>query len=668
VSDIVVSVTGPAPIAVAVAGATGVSPTITNGQTFAVQLAGVGPTGPRGEQGAVGPTGARGADGTAASAGATGPAGPAGPQGERGPTGSSGQQGERGATGERGLPGADGVQGAVGPAGGIGPQGIQGERGYTGPAGAAGSVGATGARGADGNVGPTGSTGARGADGNAGATGARGADGAPGSVGQTGPSGARGADGLSITGPSGPAGQVGPTGSAGPSGLSITGPSGPAGAVGPTGARGADGASITGPTGPAGGGGGSQEIFNFTTTAGFPATGATGVYIATDSGRQYRYDSSGVYVEVGPDSGSTLWSLWLPPAPTALTATAGAASASLSWTAPSVSQQTPISDYRVQVSSDNGTTWTTFADGTSTATSASVTGLTNGTAYVFRVAAINAIGQGAYTSASGSVTPGFVPSAVAGLQLWLDASDASSLFDATSGGSLVAADGAVARWQDKSGSARHATQATSESQPQRKLGVAGGRDILRFDGVDDFFDSTDFLDLTSGQQMTLFAVVKRAATGVTHAIVSKYGKSNASDSLTADGWAFRLLSSNRADFFASTDEGSGSSARLSDSTVSASGFTALTVKAAAGSLSQATIYRNSSTVASSATSSGAETLENTSHAVTVGALRYTFNAQTFRYLQFFNGDIAEVLIYNAALSDSDRAAVESYLIAKWGVL
>jgi hypothetical protein len=469
-----------------------------------------------------------------------------------------------------------------------------------------------------------------------------------------------------VAGSQGPAGATGATGAAGPANvLSIgTVSSGTAASATITGSSPSQVLSLVLP---AGGGGGSQEIFSFTSTAGFPATGATGVYIATDSGRQYRFDSSGVYVEIGPDSGSTLWSLWLPPAPTGLTATAGSASASLSWTAPSVSPQTPVSDYRVQYSSDNGSTWTTFSDGTSTATSATVTGLNNGTAYVFRVAASNAIGVGAYTAASSSVTPGFVPSAVAGLQLWLDASDASSLYDATSGGSLVAADGAVARWQDKSGNARHATQATSESQPQRKVAVAGARDILRFDGVDDFLDSTDFLDLTSGQQMTLFAVVKRAATGVTHAIVSKYGKSNASDSLTADGWAFRLLSSNRADFFASTDEGSGSSARLSDSTVSASGFTVLTVKAAAGSLSQATIYRNSATVASSATSSGAETLENTSHAVTVGALRYTFNAQTFRYLQFFNGDIAEVLIYNAALSDSDRAAVESYLIAKWGV-
>ena len=253
------------------------------------------------------------------------------------------------------------------------------------------------------------------------------------------------------------------------------------------------------------------------------------------------------------------------------------------------------------------------------------------------------------------------------LQLWLDASDASTLYDSTSGGALVAADGAVARWEDKSGNARHATQATSGNRPQRKTGVFNGLDILRFDGSDDFLDSTDFLDLSSGQEITIFAAVKSAVTGVSQTIVSKYGKSNAAVSGTADGWGFRLLNSEKIDFFGSIDEGSGVSTRLSDSTVSASGLTVLAVKVAAGSLSGATLYRNSSTVASSATASNAETLEDTSYAVTVGALRYTFNTTVNKYLQFFNGDIAEVIVYDSALADSARNAVESYLMSKWAI-
>lgn len=104
----------------------------------------------------------------------------------------------------------------------------------------------------------------------------------------------------------------------------------------------------------------------------------------------------------------TRWSLFLPPAPTNVTATAGNAQVSLSWSAPSVLSVTPITDYIVQFSTNSGSTWTTFSDGTSTATSVTVTGLTNGTAYVFRAAAANAVGTGSYSSATSSVIPGDV--------------------------------------------------------------------------------------------------------------------------------------------------------------------------------------------------------------------------------------------------------------------
>lgn len=101
------------------------------------------------------------------------------------------------------------------------------------------------------------------------------------------------------------------------------------------------------------------------------------------------------------------WSVFLPAAPTSLTATAGSAEVALAWTAPTVLSVTPVTDYIVQYST-NGSTWTTFSDGTSTTTSATVTGLTNGTAYTFRVAAVNNVGTGAYAT-SGSVTPAADP-------------------------------------------------------------------------------------------------------------------------------------------------------------------------------------------------------------------------------------------------------------------
>ena len=77
----------------------------------------------------------------------------------------------------------------------------------------------------------------------------------------------------------------------------------------------------------------------------------------------------------------------------------------VSWTAPASNGGSAITDYAVQYSSNSGSSWTTFSDGTSTSTSATVTGLTIDTAYIFRVAAVNAIGTGSYSTASASFTP-----------------------------------------------------------------------------------------------------------------------------------------------------------------------------------------------------------------------------------------------------------------------
>ncbi|NDD05142.1 MAG: hypothetical protein EB078_09555, partial [Proteobacteria bacterium] len=58
-----------------------------------------------------------------------------------------------------------------------------------------------------------------------------------------------------------------------------------------------------------------------------------------------------------------------------------------------------------QVSSNGGSSWGTAVLTNSTSASATVTGLTNGTAYVFKVAGVNGVGTGSYSSASSSVTP-----------------------------------------------------------------------------------------------------------------------------------------------------------------------------------------------------------------------------------------------------------------------
>ena len=98
----------------------------------------------------------------------------------------------------------------------------------------------------------------------------------------------------------------------------------------------------------------------------------------------------------------------LPPsAPTGVVGTPLDGAVAVAWTAP-FDGGSPITDYEVQVSIDGGTNWQPVADGVSTATGTTVSGLVNGTAYTFRVAARNANGLGPYSGASAPATP-FAP-------------------------------------------------------------------------------------------------------------------------------------------------------------------------------------------------------------------------------------------------------------------
>ena len=104
----------------------------------------------------------------------------------------------------------------------------------------------------------------------------------------------------------------------------------------------------------------------------------------------------------------------VPGAPTSVYGTSGNTQVSLTWYAPASTGGSAITDYVVQFSISASSGFTTFSDGTSTATTATVTGLTNSTVYYFKVAAVNSVGTSAYSAVSSGVTPG-VASAPTGL-------------------------------------------------------------------------------------------------------------------------------------------------------------------------------------------------------------------------------------------------------------
>jgi YVTN family beta-propeller protein len=102
----------------------------------------------------------------------------------------------------------------------------------------------------------------------------------------------------------------------------------------------------------------------------------------------------------GPGPGPAPTPVYPPSAPRDVTATAGDASASVSWLAPADSGSYPITDYQA-VASPGGRTCLVAAP----SLTCEVSGLTNGTTYTFTVQALNGAGWGAVGGPSNAVTP-----------------------------------------------------------------------------------------------------------------------------------------------------------------------------------------------------------------------------------------------------------------------
>lgn len=111
--------------------------------------------------------------------------------------------------------------------------------------------------------------------------------------------------------------------------------------------------------------------------------------------------------------------VWMPAAPGTLTATVapatgvGSGQVQLTWTA-ATDNGLAVTDYVLERSTD-GTTWTTIRDGVSANPAATAIGLRNGTRYRFRVAAVNALGQGAWSTTI-QAAPKWKPTAPSGLR------------------------------------------------------------------------------------------------------------------------------------------------------------------------------------------------------------------------------------------------------------
>jgi hypothetical protein len=134
-----------------------------------------------------------------------------------------------------------------------------------------------------------------------------------------------------------------------------------------------------------------------------------------------------VGTSVSSAQSSTVTPAAAPNAPTNIQATRGNGQATITFDAGS-DNGSAITDYIIEYKPASGS-WTTFNDGTSTNLTATITGLTNGTSYTFRVSAVNALGTSVVSSTSNAVIPALVPDVPTNIQATRGNGQATITFD-----------------------------------------------------------------------------------------------------------------------------------------------------------------------------------------------------------------------------------------------
>lgn len=233
--------------------------------------------------------------------------------------------------------------------------------------------------------------------------------------------------------------------------------------------------------------------------------------------------------------------------------------------------------------------------------------------------------------------PSFQPSDLAGLALWLRADTISGV-----DGDLIST------WSDQSSGAKHAT-ASGATRPTLKIGILNGLAVARFAGAQAM--TIPAIDLSASTGVTLLIVAKMTTTGVDRTL---YEYSTNYNSFTD---SFGLIYGNADTRY--TFGGRGGAYATYRANQSVGDFRVWT-----GVMNRA-LATNESSLAANGLLDG--TVTNNGNTTGAFGNRASYIGGRAASSLFFIGDIAEIILYSRALSVAERAQVEAYLGAKWGI-
>ena len=246
------------------------------------------------------------------------------------------------------------------------------------------------------------------------------------------------------------------------------------------------------------------------------------------------------------------------------------------------------------------------------------------------------------TQPYGVAVPAFTPASISGLQLWLDASDASTLFTDSAGTTPATADGdPVGCWRDKSGNGYHVTQTDGTAKPLRQNSAQNGRMAINFDGINDrLIRSSTF---TLAQPFSVFIVLNNYSIVTAPVFIDSYDNVQC---VIYNGSSFDNSG------FLNLTAGASLSVKIASPT-----FPALIYAVFNGSSSKININNNSIANGNAGT--------NSLTGISLGNIRGNPNPVVSSYA--FNGYYCELIIYNSELNLSSTNAVSNYLNSKWSI-
>ena len=230
---------------------------------------------------------------------------------------------------------------------------------------------------------------------------------------------------------------------------------------------------------------------------------------------------------------------------------------------------------------------------------------------------------------------GGVPIILPDCKFWLKSSDIDTI---THDESTSPTEGKVSQWNDKSGSGINVTQGTEANQIITGAATLNGKNVMTLDGVNQFMSSAFNASLDIRNDFTIIYVAKTDDIAAARRV------------LATDGYATGVASSARTqytalgvqDYSSANDYWNTSSHIINTMTMDSS--------------NDAIFYKNNAVFSS-------PTGANPANATTTGI----FIGSRDTGVQKWDGEIAEIIIYDRVLSTAERTVLNRYLSLEWGL-